>query len=68
VPLADDEDLAGMDCTEEQRPTLSASMAKYQCVICGQLTHSTAAEPMGVVVLLQVSIANASIKDFSSLG
>lgn len=49
----DDEDLAGMDCTEEQRPTLSASMPKYQCVICGQLTHSTAAEPMGVVVLLQ---------------
>jgi hypothetical protein len=55
--VSDEEGLAGMDWSEEEGATLLASKKEYDCVICNQTTPSTEDKPMGLVVLVQVSIA-----------
>jgi hypothetical protein len=55
--VADEEGLAGMDWNEEEGASLLATRQEYDCVICSQTTTSTEDKPMGLVVLVQVSIA-----------
>jgi E3 ubiquitin-protein ligase UBR3 len=55
--VTDEEGLAGMDWNEEDGPSLLAARREYDCVICNQTTPSTEDKPMGLVVLVQVSIA-----------
>lgn len=54
--VADEEGLAGMDWNEEEGASLLAARREYDCVICSQTTTSAEDKPMGLVVLVQVSI------------
>jgi hypothetical protein len=55
--VTDEEGLAGMDWNEEEGASLLAARREYDCVICSQTTTSTEDKPMGLAVLVQVSIA-----------
>lgn len=45
-----------MDWDSNEVPAKVMSQKEYDCVICSQTTSSTTDKPMGLVVLVQVTI------------
>lgn len=45
-----------MDWDQEENETKLTSKKEYDCVICNQTTPSSEDKPMGLVVLVQVSV------------